>query len=332
MQHRSDHFRIAALLGLVGLAGCGAAQDDDAPAESSTEAPAVAEPTWTYAPPNPDVSPSAHVVDVVAEDYAFDAPDSILSGWTTFRLHNEGEETHFLLLTRVPDDQTYDDYVSQVSAPINDVWYRMRDEGLGKTAAFEEVGAMIPGWYWTGAETFGGPGMVIPGGVSQVTVDLPPGEYVLECFMKTAEGEFHWSEGMLRPLTVLAERSTASAPESQVRLTLTPEGIQVDGAPQPGTNTVLLDFAQQPEAGFGNDVHVVHLEEGMTPEDLVSWMDAFNLQGLTHPAPAPFVGGSHERPEGNILYFTVELLPGRYAFMSEGAEETGGIFTEFTVR
>ena len=173
--------------------------------------------------------------------------------------------------------------------------------------------------------------MVIPVGVSQVTVDLAPGEYVLECFMKNADGEFHWSEGMLRPLTVTEERSPALAPEAQLRLTLTTDGIQMEGEPVAGTNTIEVDFADQPDGGFGNDIHVVHLEDGTTPESLIAWLDAFNVPGLQNPAPAPFVGGTEERPEGNSIFFSVDLVPGRYAFISESPEEVGGLFTEFTV-
>lgn len=173
--------------------------------------------------------------------------------------------------------------------------------------------------------------MVVPEGVSQATVELEPGTYVLECFMKTEEGEFHHAEGMLRPMVVTGERSDAAAPEADVQLTLTTTDITSEGELATGTNTVALTFAEQPEVGFGNDVHVVRLEEGRSPESLVAWMDAFNLDGLQNPAPAPFVGGAHERPAGNTVYFSVDLLPGRYAWFSEGTDATGGIYREFTV-
>ena len=320
-----------ALLVLMGLGGCESAPPSE---EAETEAAATSEPSFAMSIPlpSPDVPAGAHVVEVVAEDYGLEAPDEILSGWTTFRLVNEGEETHFLLLTRMPDGLVYDDYIEGLSQPINEVWYRMRDEGLGKDEAFAELGAAIPAWYWTDAETFGGPGMVVPGGVSQATIELEPGVYVLECFMKTADGEFHWSEGMIRPMVVLDERSEAVPPEAGVHLTLTTAGIAAEGDPQPGTNTVALTFAEQPEVGFGNDVHVVRLEDGMTPESLVTWMDAFNIEGLQDPPPAAFVGGAHERKAGNTVYFDVDLVPGRYAWLTEGTDMNGGMYLEFEVQ
>lgn len=38
------------------------------------------------------------VVEVTAVDYAFAAPDTVRSGWTTFRMRNEGEEHHLFLM------------------------------------------------------------------------------------------------------------------------------------------------------------------------------------------------------------------------------------------
>lgn len=283
-------------------------------------------------PETTDAAPAgAYVVDVVAEDYAFEAPDEIPSGWITFRLKNDGEETHFLYLSRLPEDRTYDDYVEGVGKPFNEVWVALRSGEIDKAEAGERLGEVIPAWFWTGVETMGGPGLVAAGGVSRATVELEPGSYVLECFMKTPDGEFHWVEGMIRPLEVGVESSGAAEPTADVRMTLTTEGFATEGDLRPGTNTVAVHFAEQPEEGFGNDVHVVRLEEGMDAEDLVPWMDAFNVRGLESPAPATFVGGTHERPEGRMIYFTIELEPGRYAWISE-APDFRGLFQEFTVR
>lgn len=311
------HRAFTTLFAIAGLAACQsvpADQERDPVPETTETAPA-----------------DAYVVDVVAEDYAFEAPDEILSGWTTFRLKNEGDETHFLYLSRLPEDRTYDDYVAEVGKPFNEVWVALRSGEIDKAEAGARLGEVIPAWYWTGVETMGGPGLVAAGGVSRATVKLEPGSYVLECFMKSPEGEFHWVEGMIRPLEVAAESSNAVEPTADIRMTLTTEGFAIRDEVRPGTNTVAVHFAEQPEEGFGNDVHVVRLEEGMNAEDLVPWMDAFNVRGLQTPAPATFVGGTHERPEGRTIYFTVELEPGRYAWISE-APDVRGLFQEFTVR
>jgi hypothetical protein len=52
---------------------------------------------------------SDHAITIMAEDYAFDAPDEIPSGWTTIEYTNEGEEPHFLIVARIPEGKTFDD-------------------------------------------------------------------------------------------------------------------------------------------------------------------------------------------------------------------------------
>ena len=55
-----------------------------------------------------------------------------------------------------------------------------------------------------------------------------------------------------------------------------------------------------------------------------------NGDGLRAPAPATFVGGVQEMPEGRTAYFTIDLEAGRYAWISENAGR--GMVREFTVR
>lgn len=305
----------AALLAAAALAAC------QAPGPEMEEpAPALAA----------ALSPGAYFVDVVAEDYAFQAPDEIPSGWITFRMENVGEETHFIYLTRLSGGHTYEEYVTQVGEPIAAVLARLQAGELTKAEAGQQLGAAIPAWYWTEAAPRGGPGMVAAGGVSQATVRLEPGLYVMECFMKTAEGELHWMEGMIRQLVVTAESSGAPAPEPDIEMTLLADAFVTRGALRPGVHTIAVTFQEHPEVGFGNDVHLVRLDRGMRGTDLLPWMDFFNPEGLANPAPAVFLGGVQERPEGHTAYFTAELEPGRYAWISEGPDARRMV-REFTV-
>lgn len=293
----------------------------------SEPGPEIGEP----APQGTAATPAnAHVVDVIAEDYAFDAPAEIPSGWVTFRLSNEGEETHFVYLTRLQEDRTYDEYVGDVAAPLNEVWTELRAGEIDKAEAGQQLGGVIPAWYWTDAVSMGGPGMVAAGGTSQATVNLEPGTYVMECFMKTSDGELHWVEGMIQPFTVTGESSGAPEPEADIRMTISTDGYRTEGELTPGVHRIQVNFGEQPE-GFGNDVHLVRLEEGMQAQELVPWMDFLNVEGLQNPAPAPFRGGVQERPEGHTAYFTVALETGRYAWIAESPEERQ-LFEEFVVR
>lgn len=269
------------------------------------------------------------VVDVLAEEYSLEAPREIASGWTTFRLQNEGEETHFVFLTRLPEGKTIEEYEVEVGEPFNDIWYPLRDGEIDQEQAMERLAELVPGWFWE-AQPMGGPGLVEAGGTAQTTLKLEPGEYVVECYMKTDEGEFHGFEGMIRPLTVKEEPSGAAEPEADVRLTVSNSGIETDGEFTPGTHTVAVHFAEHPEEGFGNDAHLVRLDEGTEVAQVVPWMNWLNVEGLQNPAPFTFLGGTHQMPAGSTAYVTVDLEPGHYAWIAE-ENAARGLVKEFTV-
>lgn len=306
------HFTLAAALAAIGIVACHAPLRAQAPGSV------------------PEPSPGAYVVEVTAEDYAFRAPDEIPSGWTTLRFRNEGEETHFLFLTRLPDGRTFDDYVEDVGVPLNELWYAMRSGEIDKAEAGERLGRVLPEWFGS-ARQMGGPGLVAPGGTAQTTLKLEPGSYVLECYMKTPEGEFHALDGMARPLTVTGEPSGASAPEADIRIMLSNDGIATEGELTPGRHTIAVHFAEHPEAGFGHDVHLVRLSDATDVDQVVPWMDWMNVDGLRNPAPFTFLGGTHEMPVGSTVYLSVDLEPGRYAWIAE-TTAAQGMVKEFTVR
>jgi len=65
-------------------------------------------------------------------------------------------------------------------------------------------------------------------------------------------------------------------------------------------------------------------------DEVVEWMDWMNVDGLRAPSPAAFVGGIHEMPAGYTAFFTVDLEPGRYAWIAESGAELGMV-NEFTI-
>lgn len=274
--------------------------------------------------------PSPHVVEVLAEDYAFAAPDRAPSGWVTFRMQNVGEKHHFALLTRLPEGKTLDDYMVDVAAHFDDAMRAMRSSEMSKAEAGQVLGQSIPAWFGS-AQRIGGPALLAPGGVSEVTLHLEPGEYFMECYMKTPEGEFHAMEGMIRPFTVTPESSGASPPPADLEITLTNEGIAAPDEIAPGRHTIAVHFAEQPEVGGKHDVHLARLDEGADVAEIVPWMDWMDVQGLRNPAPATFVGGTQEMPAGATVYASVDLEPGRYAWISQ-MTAAQGMLKEFTVR
>jgi hypothetical protein len=283
-------------------------------------------------PPAPVASASANspVVDVTALDYAFRAPDAIPAGRTTIRFQNTGEEAHMLLMSRLPAGKTIHDYERDLSLQFNRSWEAVRDHGASEEAALEMLFSSLPEWF-PELEFVGGPGIVAPGVVSEVTMDLEPGNYVLECYIKTPDGRVHYMEGMVHPLVVAGRAADAPVPASDIRVTLSNGGMAVEGDLTPGQRTVAVHVAENPEVGFGHSVHVARLEPTTDVQAVVDWMNWFALGGLRAPAPAHFVGGLHPMATGKTAYFTVDLQPGRYLWVSE-ATGAQGVRQEVVVR
>ncbi len=266
--------------------------------------------------------PALDVVEVTATNYALRAPDSIASGWTTLRLHNLGTEHHFIYLTRLPNGRTFDDYVHEAAPAFDSVMTALR-AGMSKPQAGALLGKLLPAWYLQGVTPMGGVGLVAPGKTAQATVRLEPGTYVMECYVKAPNGAFHGALGMVRPLVVTSVASSTSPPASDLEITLSNAGIDAPATVSPGRHTFAVHYREHPAAGLGNDVHVVRLRDDSDLAAIDHWLDWMNVGGLRAPAPAQFVGGVQEMPVGSTAYFTVDLTPGRYAFVSEGTSGRG---------
>jgi hypothetical protein len=257
-----------------------------------------------------------NVVRITAEDYAFRAPTEIPAGWTTFELENAGDETHMLFIARLPDGYTFDDYMLGAVMPFDEVWQELRTGALRADEVFPAIGERAAPWFWETAFE-GGVGFVSPGHAATATMNLPPGNYVLECYIRTTEGEMHSMEGMIDPLVVTEAAQAGSPPRGDVRITLSEEGMQIDGEVRAGTLTFEVHVADLPEGTFGHNVHILRPAPGVTPEDAVDWMSFVNVAGLADPSPGTFVGGLHLMPVGSTGYFTATLEPGRHLFLSE---------------
>lgn len=269
------------------------------------------------------------LIEIVAEDYAFQAPDEVPSGWTTFRLENDGTEPHFLLFTKMPEGVTFDQYAGDALVPFNDTWYAMRDEGITTEEVMEKLGTEMPGWFWT-VEFTGGTGIISSERTTEVTLNLEPGTYVLECYMKTEDGELHSMEGMLQELTVTDTPSEVTPPETDIDITLSNFEMSVDGDLTPGKHTVSVHVAENPEEGFGHNVHVARLAEDTDTQGVIEWMNWFDVNGLRTPSPTTFTGGMQMLPSGDTGYFSLDLEPGQYLFYSEYTGHLG-VFKEITV-
>jgi hypothetical protein len=273
-------------------------------------------------------SPDKNLVEVKAQDFRFEIVDSIPSGWTTFQFKNMGHAEHFFLLNLLPDSISFETYHTQVTRPFEIVFDSIK-AGKSKTDAITMLVEKIPSWYFTSVKAMGGTGIVSKGKTAQTTIKLVPGTYAMECYIKE-QGVFHTALGMIRPITVTKEVSDLQPPEANIDLTLTNFKIESIGKLHSGINTIAVHFDEQPEVGLGNDIQIIKTNETTDIDSVISWLDWMNIKGLESPAPVEFLGGTQEMPVGYTSYFTLDLKPGNYAWISESSAAKGMI-KNFTV-
>lgn len=276
--------------------------------------------------------------DHASEEHGFTlSAEDVASGWTTIAFNNATHADHFVLASNVPGDVGLDEYREEVAYVAQN--YLDLINGLPPAErTYPEAGLDFPTWY-DDVVFMGGPGLTAPGRTTRATMYLEPGTYILECYVKTEDARYwHHVRGMLAELTVTEERSRAKEPRSTLQLTLrNPEGGGIDagGAVRPGRHTIAVHFAEQRtyDTGAQNDVHLVRLEEDTNLEELAAWMNPFDPAGFVSPgAPAEFLGGLEDMPEGATGYFTAHLVPGRYAWISEVPDPARkGMLKPFTV-
>ena len=298
----------------VGMAGCGRSQP----------------------PSPPQAAPPPAVVEVVARGLEFSAPTEIPSGWTTFRFRNESGMTHFAVIERLPEGIGIREQ-QELAAPVFQQGMDLINGG-DAVAAGKKFGE-LPEWFQQIVFT-GGPGLTGPGRVSETTLFLEPGNYLLECYVKT-NGVFHSynpdpdAYGMVHQFTVTDAVSSAPEPGADIRIILSGDGgMEVQGDTSAGDHEVRVTFEDQKvyENFVGHDVHLVRLADDTDLERVAAWMDWSRPDGMETPAPATFVGGTEEMPAGQTAYFKVSLEPGRYAWIAEVPDPAGkGMLKTFEV-
>ncbi len=277
-----------------------------------------------------------NILPIGIDGWTFVGPSQIPSGWTKVRVNNDSGMIHHALVYRLPEGVTDVMIADMVIEPIQKSLTARLEGDLDKA---NQIMSTIPGWI---AETvyLGGPGMMSDGIVGEATMYLAPGNYIVECYVKTNGMQHNYNpepgmHGMVLPLTVTAEDGGMAEPEANVTLAITKSGFDiVDGAFKTGANSVRVTFVEQQLFGglIGLDAHVFRIDPETDVAQAVQWMNPFSNEGQETPAPAYFVGGIHDMPQGSTGYFTVDLEEGDYGIVAEvpGAHEMG-LFTQFSV-
>jgi hypothetical protein len=274
------------------------------------------------------------VVRVVTKSMEFYAPDTVPSGWNTFVYENQSTEPHFILLDKYPEGKTIENAEKEVG-PAFDAGMALIMEGKMEDAV--EAFGQLPEWF-SEVVFLGGTGLISANQTAVTTVNLEPGYYVMECYVRMPDGKFHNSMGMAKELIVTEEDSGLSPPDADIDINCrTRGGIGWSGQPKAGKNTFKVTYGDQivHENFVGHDVNLARMDEGANLDSLEAWINWATPTGLmssTQPEGFTFLGGTNDAPAGSVLFFEATLRPGQYVLISEvpGANDKGLLKT-FTV-
>ena len=257
---------------------------------------------------------SPPVVEVKAIDYAFQAPDSIPSGWTTFRMINEGSEHHHFHLYRLPEGKTGKDFRDAAVEPVDSVFSLLQKGVIDSSEARRAIAKGTSAWARRSRlAKRGGVGAVAPGRTGQVTVELEPGQYVMNCLIPTPEGAPHFTLGMVRGITVTDVSTRATAPSYDTTLRASGKSLGLEGDLKAGMNTIRFVIDEVP-GEVRDSTYTAWLTRLDTDTDLDAIAQAIQQEGKMPPA-AHFVGGFEYLPVNRTAYFTVDLSSGRYGLV-----------------
>lgn len=273
------------------------------------------------------------VIEVVTQNMDFQAADTITAGWNTFRYINMSEEPHFFLLDKYPAGKNIEDGRKEV-IPIFQKGMDLINQG--KPAESQAAFTKLPGWF--SEVTYpGGCGLVSPGESCDVTLNLEPGYYVMECYVKMPNGTFHAAMGMTKAFTVTETNSGNIPPTADHHISISKtDGIVFTDSVEKGEKIFAVYFKDQAihEHFVGHDVNLVKLSDTASMEALEKWMNWADPKGLISPSPGgiTFLGGVNDMLAGDTGYFKANLVAGKYALISEVPDPSGkGMLKTFTV-
>lgn len=266
----------------------------------------------------PEEIEMGNVIDILTENMDFQMPDTIPSGWVTFRYKNASPQTHFALIDDYPEGKTLDSLKARVIPPF-DAGMKLINEGklVEGYAAFGK----LPEWFGE-VKFMGGTGLISPNTTTSTTVKLDPGYYIIECYVKMSNGMFHTSMGMVKAIMVSDTDSANTEPKADIAIEISStDGIVFNDSISAGNHTFSVFYKDQivHENFLGHDINLAKLEDTANLDDLNNWMDWSNPKGLIEPAPLgiTFLGGLNNMSAGEKGYFTVNLDPGRYVLIAE---------------
>jgi hypothetical protein len=226
------------------------------------------------------------VVTIHAKEFSFTAPSTIPAGQVTLRLVNDGQQLHHVQVLQLTQGKT-----------MADLEAAMKSKGPP------------PAWL----VSVGGPNAAVPGATIEATLTLDPGNYVIACFIPSpgADATPHAMKGMIKPLTVSAEKGVTQA------------GAEVEATPTPDIHLELKDYGfvfSKPVTAGKHTIHVMN--DGpqeheavlfkLAPGKHISDVNAYVEGGMQGPPPGKPIAGMAGLAKGRTGIFTDDFTPGTY--------------------
>ena len=263
-------------LAVSALVAAGCRSDKPDPSSDQQSAAPAAD---TAAPGVAGGRAEAGTVTVTASDFSFQTPREIPAGLTTFRLVNRGPSLHHIQLIKLEDGKTATDFFA----------------------------ALKSGPFPTWASMAGGPNPPEAGDTATATLMMEPGNYVMLCFVPSADGVPHVMKGMANPLTVTrASVTSRPEPRADVVMKLVDFDFELSQPLKAGQHTIRVEnTGKQP-----HEVAIVQMKPGKTPHDYAKWGEK-----PIGPAPGTIYGGVSGIMPGSHAFIDVDLPAGEYGLL-----------------
>ncbi|MCE7985511.1 MAG: hypothetical protein DYG89_30420 [Caldilinea sp. CFX5] len=243
-------------------------------------------------------------ITIMTHEYAFDAPKEIPAGLVRVKLMDHGKEPHHVQFARLNDGVTLDQFMAALQK--------------GEAEAFPLI-------------TFpGGVAPIDPGSSASAVINLPPGNYVLLCFVPAADGLPHLAKGMVAPVTVVESNTKPVEPVADATVKLIDFSFILPTDIKAGKQI----WKVVNEGSQLHEINLMKLADGKTLDDVAAWM--------AQPEGAPpfhNVGGYNALDAEKVGWMDLDLTPGQYVAIchvpdpaSGKPHEALGMVLPFTVK
>jgi hypothetical protein len=225
--------------------------------------------------------PQSRITTFSAWENRFEGPDRLPAGQITVRLRNQGKEPHQLQFIKLEEGKSPADLA----------------------AVLKSGSQSLPSW----AKHMGGPNGVNAGGVSEATLYLEPGSYVIICNVRGKRQQSHAALGMHKTLRVTETRPAPPEFQGNFHMAMLDYEFVVVQPLRKGRHSFYV-------VNRGKEVHqasFVRLNPGASPQDVLTALQRNTPAHL----PGTLIGGMSGLEPGRDGTFTAELTPGRYAIM-----------------